>query len=154
MQAQFGLTSDVPLAMDYEGDGHANIGVYRASEGTWYIARPTGVPNQNFYAIQFGLSSDRPVPADYDGDNHEDIAVFRPSNGIWYILRSSTGSVDYVQWGTSTDVLVPGDYDGDGRDDQAVFRSGVWWLNRSTAGPTSASFGLASDITIPNQYIP
>jgi CSLREA domain-containing protein len=152
--AQFGLTSDTPLAMDYEGDGHANFGVYRASEGAWYIAKPTGVPNQNFHFILFGLPTDKPVPADYDGDNHEDIAVFRPSNGIWYILRSTNGSVEYVQWGSSSDTLVPGDYDGDGRDDQAIYRNGVWWLNRSTEGPTSAAFGAASDITIPNQYIP
>ena len=49
---------------------------------------------------------------------------------------------------------MPGDYDGDGKDEQAVYRNGIWYLNRSTAGFTSAQFGLANDKPIPKAYIP
>lgn len=150
----FGTAGDIPLVMDYEGDGRSNIGVYRPSANTWFVARPTGVPAQNFYAMPFGLSSDMPVPADYDGDGSDDIAVFRPSSGIWYVRRSSDMGVTAVQFGANGDVPVPGDYDGDGRDDQAVFRNGAWYLLRSTAGFTGIAFGLGSDIPVPKRYVP
>jgi spore coat protein A, manganese oxidase len=150
--AQFGATNDVPMLMDYEGDGRANFAVFRG--GTWYIAKPTGVPSQNFYALPFGLTGDSPVPADFDGDGRDDLAVFRPSNGIWYVMRSSTSSVAATQFGAVADQPVPGDYDGDGSDDIAVFRNGAWYMLRSTAGFAAASFGTSSDIPVPRRYIP
>ncbi|MBK7705792.1 MAG: VCBS repeat-containing protein [Acidobacteria bacterium] len=150
----FGLTTDIPLAIDNDGDGKTNLAVYRPGTNTWYIARPTGVPAQNFDASPYGLAGDLLVPADYDGDNKDDIAVFRPSAGTWFIRRSTNGNTDIVTFGTSGDVPVPGDYDGDGKDDVAVYRNGQWWLNRSTSGLAITNFGNATDTPIPKRYIP
>jgi hypothetical protein len=44
------------------------------------------------------------------------------------------------------------DFDGDGKTDLSVFRSGTWHLLRSTAGPLSQPFGLASDRIVPGDY--
>ncbi len=151
---QFGTVGDVPMAIDNDGDGVSNLAVYRASNLTWYIARPVGIPAQDFDAVQFGLPTDMPVPADFDGDNKQDIAVFRPSNGVWYVLKSSTGGVEATQYGLSGDIPVPGDYDGDGKDDLAVFRNGTWFLNRSASGATQTGFGVSTDIPVPKKYIP
>jgi subtilisin-like proprotein convertase family protein len=152
-QAHFGQTGDVPVAFDYDGDGKTNLAVFRPADNTWYVARPTGVPAQNFNATQFGTSGDRLVPADYDGDGKTDIAVYRPSTGTWYLLRSQAGFTG-IGFGNSTDIPVPGDYDGDGKSDVAVFRGGVWYVNRTTAGFLSATFGANTDLPIPKQYIP
>jgi hypothetical protein len=156
VKVQFGLAGDRPMVMDYEGDGRANLTVYRPDEGRWYIARPVGLPSENFDAVDFGRSGDRPVPADYDGDGIDDIAVFRPDKGpsYWYVLRSSDDQVRATQFGEGGDVPVPGDYDGDGTDDIAVYRDGVWYVDESTGGPAAFTFGLGSDIPIPNRYIP
>lgn len=144
----FGQNGDQPIAGDFDGDGLSDRTVFRA--GQWITLKSSGGTT----VTSFGLGSDEAVPADYDGDNRVDIAVFRPSDGNWYSLRSSNGLYEAVHWGASGDVPVPGDYDGDGKDDQAVYRNGAWYMNRSTAGFSAATFGLASDKPIPNAYIP
>jgi len=128
--------------------------VFRPSNNTWYVARPTGNPGTNFDAYPFGLDGDRLTPADYDGDNKDDVAVFRPSEGRWYARLSMTGNTAIITFGASGDIPVPGDYDGNGTDDYAVYRNGVWHVRLSTGAISQQGFGIASDTAIPAKYIP
>lgn len=151
---QWGLNGDRPLNGDFDGDGRADLAVFRPSDGIWYLRHSS---NGQMLYESWGVSSDRFVPADYDGDAKADLAVFRPSNNTWYIRNSSNNQAVYVQFGASGDILVPGNYDGDAREDIAVFRpaDGTWHYLASANGASFISqFGQTGDIPIPAGYFP
>jgi hypothetical protein len=148
----FGVTS--ATANDFDGDGAADISVFRPSDRTWYI-QPSAEQEEKsknfapaaFRAVQWGLSSDFPTPADFDGDGKTDIAVWRAGDAsnenksYFYILNSSNNSVRVEQFGSTGDLpFLVGDWDGDGKADPAVYRRG------STENPQSYFFYRPSGV--------
>ncbi len=55
---QFGIETDVPAPADFDGDGKADIAVFRPETGVWYIQGSTA----GFYGVQFGAAEDKPTP--------------------------------------------------------------------------------------------
>jgi uncharacterized delta-60 repeat protein len=133
---------------DFDGDGRADVSVFRPSDRVWYLNQSTN----GFSATQFGLSTDKITPADYDGDGRTDISVYR--DGTWYWLNSSDNSFSARQFGIASDIPVPADYyAGGGRSELAVYRNGTWWiLNLYNDQVTTNQFGLATDIPVVGDY--
>jgi hypothetical protein len=130
---------------DYDGDGRADLSVFRPSAGSWYLSHSS---NAAFISVQFGASGDLIAPADFDGDGKTDICVFRPADGGWYRLNSANNTFSAVQFGTNGDLPAPGDFDGDGKADMTVYRpsAGSWYrINSSNNQFAAAQFGIAED---------
>lgn len=104
------------IKSDFDGDGRADLSVFRPSNRTWYFYN---LANNQLSAFQFGQNRDIPVGADYDGDRKADIAVFR--NGIWYQQTSSDGFTA-VSFEQSGDIPMTAYFDIDLKADLAVFR--------------------------------
>lgn len=151
-----GALPDVPVPADFDGDGLADIAVWRPDTGIWYVLFSTedhNVAKARYY--YWGTLGDIPVPADYDGDGKTDFAVYRPSTGVWYIYNSATSTPLIGPFGLSEDKPVPADYDGDGKADIAVFRpsTGIWYLLRTTSGFTGLQFGISTDMPTQNVFL-
>jgi hypothetical protein len=150
--------ASLALESDFDGDAHADLTVWRPSNGTWFtLGSGTGYSGSDVH--QWGLSGDVPVPSDYDGDGRADLAVWRPGTGVWHLALSTTGfnATVAIQWGLNGDVPVPGDYDGDGKTDFAIYRpsNGVWFIRQSsTHNGTVVSYqwGLPGDVPVAGDY--
>lgn len=139
---------------DYDGDGRADLVVYRSSDLAFYARSSL---DASLLAGQVGQSGDSvSLNVDFDGDAKNDFSTAQYSaQVIWRILQSRNGALQQTNWGSSTlgDFFAAGDYDGDGSSDIAVFRAGDWYIIQSATNTVRYDhFGQGGDVPTPNDY--
>jgi hypothetical protein len=156
----FGLSTDTPIAGDWNGDGWTEIGVKRGTN--WYLdyngnGAWDGCVIDRCYTL--GLSTDILVIGDWNNSGTDKIGVFR--NGSWYLDYNGNGIWNgcltdlCISFGLPTDIPVVGDWNGDGYAEIGVFRNGSWYLDYDRSDSWSGcgvdecyNFGLSTDIPV------
>jgi hypothetical protein len=96
---QFGLSGDIPVVGNWDGNSISDAGVFRPSSRQ-FIFNTAPVTRTTF-----GLSTDIPITGDWNGDHITDIGVFRPSSRQFIF---NTAPVTRTTFGLSTDIPVTG----------------------------------------------
>ncbi len=87
--AASGTSGFQPLLGDYDGDGRADLSVYRSATGTWQVMLSGS--GYKPAAVGIGGGGCRAVAGDFDGDGKADPAVFSASTGGWTMMLSASG---------------------------------------------------------------
>jgi len=130
----FPFPNDWAVLGDYDGDGRADIGVWRPGnmenpQSYFYIQRSSN-PNPNaIFSQPWGSPTDIPLQGgDFDADGKDDFTVAREENGNFshYILPSGGGGFRRIVFGLTSDfqVTTGADFTGDGRDEIVIYRDG------------------------------
>ena len=146
---EFGWPDAVPMARDFNGDGMADLGLYGADEGMWYIWSSSGA----YYELQFGNSHSVPVPGDYDGSGMTDLAVYDSLSARWHIWTWKNGKIE-LDFGTPDAEPVPAVFSGDGATDLGLFlpESGRWNILTMSGEYYDLQFGWPGAVPVPADY--
>ena len=163
-----GVSTDVPLPGDYDGDGETDFAVYRPSQNSVLVHNDSCGPARTINLSSSGIGPGTPVVGDVDGDGRDDPGTYDQITGNMSVL---TGALNPVPWkksatlaGGATPVIA--DYDGDFKDDLATFSpklqplnalnrapGGTWTISKSSGGVVTQLWGGAlGDIPVPADY--
>ena len=161
-----GMTGDIPLVGDWNGNGATKVGVFRPSAGTFYLdhnGNGTWEGCATDRCLQIGLTGDIPVVGDWNNSGSSKVGLFRPSDGTFYLDYNGNGRWDgcstdrCLSIGLNGDVPVVGDWNDSGTAKVGTFRSstGTFYLDYNGNGiwdgcstDRCLAIGMAGDIPL------
>lgn len=150
----WGLSDDIPICGDVNGDGVDEIGVFRSSTGYWYF---NNILKNATLFFPYGINGDVPLIGDWYNKGRHQVAVWRPSNNNWYFRDPISGQTSSSAFGASSlgDVPITGDYLNKGYYQIGVWRSstGVWYIKDIlTNQTTSFTLGNLGDVPLEGDF--
>ena len=116
----YGFATDIPIAVDYDGDGKADLAFYGIDPRTGRYRYDILTSSTDFNTskhvyfdnagLGYGYSASIPVMADYEGDGHADFAVYQPDgNGGGEYVFQDVGIGQGVVYDFATELELPVD---------------------------------------------
>jgi pimeloyl-ACP methyl ester carboxylesterase len=140
-----GMNGDVPLVGDWNGSTASKVGLFRPSDGTFYLdyngnGQWDGCGTDR--CLQIGMNGDVPLVGDWNGSGTSKVGAFRPSDGTFYLDYNGNGTWDgcgidrCLQIGMNGDVPLVGDWNGSGISKVGAFRpsNGTFYLDYNGSG--------------------
>ncbi|MEP7288458.1 MAG: PA14 domain-containing protein [Chloroflexota bacterium] len=169
----FAAAGDIPVTGDWDGDGVEGIGVFRPSNGQWFLVNNTASASSISTwdkTLVFGILGDLPLVGhwkhgpDSAGAYHDGIGIYRSSTAQFFLRNDlSNGTADYqMTFGVvNTDKGIVGDWNGDGVDSPSIFRpsSGMIYVSnaREVSGTITQNanftFGSPGDIPFTGDWV-
>lgn len=122
------VTEGQPLLADYDGDGYADPGLFRTTDGSLRLM----LSYYGYYNFPTAYdSSCIAQPGDFDGDRLADPAVLDTASGYWRFYSSADSYSRYyipVVWYVSGVTPACGDFDGDRYADPIAYLNGEWYI--------------------------
>ena len=142
---QIGMSGDVPVMGDWTGNGASKVGLFRPSDGTFYLDyNGNGVWDGcgTDRCLQIGMLNDIPLVGDWNGNGTSKVGAFRPSDGTFYLDYNGNGQWDgcttdqCLAIGMTGDVPLVGDWNGSGTSKVGAFRpsDGTFYLDYNGNG--------------------
>jgi hypothetical protein len=76
---------------DWTGTGHAGVGVFDPTTGTWYLRNSATPGAPDVGPFSFGAPGWKPVVGDWDGNGTATVGAFDPVTATWYLRNSNSG---------------------------------------------------------------
>lgn len=132
--------TDRPIAGDWDGNGKAELGVFRTSATKTTFVRRTAKGNSY---VAWGRPGATAVVGDFDGDNVSQIGVRQRGAPNWYLRSKSGANAKVRNVGTTTDYPITGDWDGNRRDNLGYYRfsSRTFYLRADSGRLTKVVLG-------------
>ena len=93
--ATIGMSGDIALVGDWNGNGATKVGLFRPTDGAFYLDYNgngtwdgCGVDK----CLNIGMNGDVPLVGDWDGTGSSKVGVFRPSDGTFYLDYNGSGT--------------------------------------------------------------
>ena len=140
---------DTPLAGDWNGDGVAQIGLFRrGATPTFRLAWGPDVRT-----VELGGGTDTPLVGDWDGDGVSDHGV-RVGGSSTYVLRAGDGTTTTLGYGHASDRPVAGDWNRDGRTDIGLWRpsDATFSLRRADGSTRTVRLGSVGSLPVTGDW--
>ncbi len=136
------------LAPPAAGAGLAALGIYRASNNSFYLDGNNDAATDQRVVLVSPAGSIG-LLGDLSGSGVKSPATYL--NGIWSVDQNRDGTAETVFGfgGVASDVPLFADMNGDGKDDPVIYRNGIWYVSSAANGVVSATYyfgGAPGDI--------
>ncbi len=164
----FGDADDFPFVGDWDCDGIATPGIWRADTQEIFL-RNSNTGGKAKISYTYEADGVQPIVGDFDGDGCDTVSFYFPDDGSVLIFNTKESSVGQSEegaavdatysFGAAGDIAFVGDFDGDGIDTLGLFRpsSGMVYLNNThEAGKADIEFrfGDSGDLPIAGDWGP